>query len=288
MVAKFSVSKVVLRAPKVMEIEVDQIQIDGKYQRLIKHEHVEKMYEEYRGLSVEQAMEKLPENTGFLCVGVRGDRSKWAVDGQQRIALAKMLKAKYGIKELFMHCEVFNSQGRKHESEVYTKRNHRKDMTPCEKFKGKFMAGDKNAVAINKILFSFGIGISGIDYPNKVRKVSCIGACEKAYNAGGSDHLHEVLDILGNAWASQKQTAKPAFKGIMIVGLSIFLQENNDCDREKLVKWLAKTTPENIIGAAAAKNPEGLSSGYGRNEKVAEQIAEIYKRRLAMSNRTAK
>lgn len=288
------ITKVTLPRPNIRAIEVDSINVDPEYQRKVNKDHVQKMYDEYRGLDLNQVIQKLSDSMGTLCVGVRDDKSMWAVDGQQRMEVARMLKNKLGLQELDVYCECFLSEGPEHESKVYNKRNHRKDMTPCEKFKGRLAAADREAAVVNRTLEQYGIGVSGVDYPNPVKRISCIGACEKVHRIGRG-RLAEAIEVLGTAWAwsnflgggvaptfKKTKDAKDAFKGSMIVGVGIFLDKNPGVDKDSLRRCLSKTSPSNIYKAAARDNEAaGLSSGYGRDEMIAKKIGEVYARKLA-------
>ncbi|NDD52334.1 hypothetical protein EBZ39_00380 [bacterium] len=271
-------------APRTEAIRLRDLQVDEKYQRRVSPTHVDGMVAMLRGCSLNEILKKLSEYLGYLCVGRRADDTNKVVDGQQRCALIQRIAEELGFDDVEVSCEVFNSRGVKHEADVYNKRNHRKALSPADKFKGRVAEGDPVAVELRQILEDNNLGVSGLQYSKPVHKIKCVSTFEKALRLGGKKLVTQIISVINDVWGRTHDGAirawpemKEAFKTQAVGGLAIFLNDNPTCSVNKLKKELSKFSVSAFLKRLDDEIPPGqATSGYVREQWAAAAIAKIY------------
>lgn len=269
--------KVVIPSPEIGMVEVDDVWMNGEFQRFILQNGIDDLIKEYEGLSLNDAAEAFRMGCGFILTARRNDRKVSAIDGQRRVALAKYLKDLYGVEEWFIPAEVVDSKGDKHESDMFNKRNHRKKLNHCEEFKAQLAAGDAEAVGIDLCLKGFNLTVKGVERPGATR-ISCVTQLREAWRIDCTGrHLDKVLKVSTEAWATNPDStfSKFAYKGRSVGPISIFIKKNTGVKLDVLASKLSRYRLPELVNKVS---PSLIYTGYTRNEAIADHaIAPIYK-----------
>lgn len=269
--------KVVIPPPEVGMVEVDDVWMNGKFQRFLLQNGIDDLIKEYEGLSLDEAAEAFRMGCGFILAARRKDLKVSAIDGQRRVALAKYLKDLHGVDEWFVPAEIVDSKGDTHESDMFNKRNHRKKLNHCEEFKGHLAAGDAEAVGIDLCLKGFGLTVKGVERAG-AKRISCVTQLREAWRVDGTGrHLDKVLKVCTDAWSTNPDAAfsKHAYKGRSVGPISIFIKKTAGANLVHLAGKLSRYRLPELVNKVS---PSLIYTGYTRNEAIADHaIAPIYK-----------
>jgi len=105
-------------------VGIEWINVDGAYQRDLRHDLVNKIAREYDIVKA-----------GAILLSVREDGTLWCVDGQHRLAGAQQS----GETEIFAH--VVHNLTQAEEAELRLARNERRSDTIAEKFRTRLVMG---------------------------------------------------------------------------------------------------------------------------------------------------
>jgi len=250
-----------LSMPEMRMIPIEDLQVDEKYQRKLSTNHVLKMLSDFETSGV-----------GFLYVGRRKDGTFWVVDGQQRLKLVKYLNAIFPDRFKTIPCEVFQSEGKKHEARLYRVRNHKKKMTHLDIFKARYIYREADAIAILKIVNKKGLKIKGIpmivksEVENQIQ-VGCVGALEAGYTMGkkigqANSILEKTVEAIRDCWGLEIQS----YKNFIVEGFALLFSNYPDADKNLIKASMNGKTTNGI------KNASDLISGYDRAKNVANYV----------------
>lgn len=223
-------------------VPVNEIKADDKYQRLLSPSRVNEIAENLN-----------PFAFGMVYLSQRGDGSLYALDGQHRVAA---IETKYGpgaTKQV--PAMVLRSLSPQDEARFYYIMNrHRLQPTAHDAFKARLAFDDEAATNVKRALDDRGIVVSTGMTRSVLRfnEVQAIAEIENLYRTG---YLHEVLDVIGEAWRGRDG----AHRAVYLKGIRTFLETFWD-------EFYADTTPqrvrrnrrERLIDALAALGPAGL------------------------------
>ena len=282
MTAEVKVKVLRIPAPHTDHIRLRDLTIEEKYQRRVSPAHVAGMVAMLRGCTDAQIAKKFSEYAGFICVARRKNGVNKVLDGQQRCAVIMRVADELGFSEIELPCEIIESRGVKHEADVYNRRNHRKGLTPADKFKSRCAEGEPAAVELQTILDAKNLGVAGLHYSKPVHKIKCVKTFEHMLELGGKKLVTTVIDIIFDIWGrTASGTIRPwpelknAFKTEAVGGIGVFLNENPDCNINKLKKKLAAFDIDAFV--KRLEPPAGSKqSGYERELWAAHGVASIY------------
>jgi hypothetical protein len=276
--SNFSATKEMVNIPPsaIGKVEVDDVWINNEFQRELLANGIDDLIEIYQGTTLRQACEMFGRGCGFTLSTLRPDGRISKIDGQRRLALAKWIKDTYGVKTFFIHTELVETDGDDDEARLFNARNHRKELTDCQKFKGDLKGGDPTAVAIDGILVSHNMSIKGVRRKGKLVPVNCVSAVKGAFRFDGTGRiLDSVLNVIGSAWISSPlpKVRRQGVRAGAFKSLSIFLAQNRSVNlsvlSSKLSMYSVRAIESSIPTASA-------NSGRTRYDAMAKEIDRIY------------
>lgn len=198
-------------------VPIDSLKFDHVYQRDLSASHVQAMAENWD-----------PRVAGAIVVNRRPNGELQVIDGQHRTAAAKT------AGETNILALVFDDLNQRTEAGMRVKGNVRKTDNPQEKFRARVAAGEKKAIAINKLARDFGTQINAT--PDAKTGINAIGAIEKLYEKDGGVTVARVFDIIQRAWGDVGGDHASA---TVVRGLAWLLEHNNEkLDTNRLVDRL--------------------------------------------------
>lgn len=231
-------------APPTMEwISVDELKIDEAYQRAIDAPQSQR-------LILDIACNWDWSLCGPLNVSRRPDGSLYVLDGQHRLAGAKM---RSDIPHLPAIISRFAAV--KDEAVFFVKANTaRKNPTPLDKFNARCLAGDETALAIRGLVQSANLSIARSTYTLKPGEVGCVAVLQRLFKQYGAKLLSAALVNMAEAFPSEPlRVADELLPGLCL----ILYQAADDFDPDLLVETLASREQIAWFGRGAGeRDPE--------------------------------
>lgn len=170
----------------------------------------------------------------------------YCADGQQRIA--GMLASEKPPK--VVPIVWFDIQDVTDEAEVFVRINEwRKSLQPIEKHRGKIVARDPAALAMERATAQAGFTIdnnSGQGAAN-ARTIQAVAALGVVYNRIGEEGVLQTLTCIREAWPNDPT----GIKSHVMRGVAELIEEQGaNYNRATLIKALKKTTPGDLIRKA--------------------------------------
>jgi len=170
----------------------------------------------------------------------------YCADGQQRIA--GVLATEKPPK--LIPVAWFDIQDVTEEAEVFVRINEwRKSLQPIEKHKGKIIARDPAALAMERAVAQAGFTIdhSTGQGAADARTVQAVAALGVVYNRIGEEGVLQTLTCIREAWANDII----ATRGHILRGVAELIEEQGaNYNRSSLVRSLKKTTPSDLLRKA--------------------------------------
>jgi hypothetical protein len=176
----------------------------------------------------------------------RANGMLYCADGQQRIAgVLKSAKPPKLIPVVW-----FDIQDVTEEAEVFVMINEwRKSLQPIEKHRGKIVAGDPAALAMERAVAMAGFTIdnsSGQGGAN-ARTIQAVAGLGEVYNRIGEEGVLQTLTVIKDAWPDDQT----AVKTHILRGVADLIEEQGEAyNRAKLTTALRKTTPSAVLRKA--------------------------------------
>lgn len=151
----------------------------------------------------------------------------------------------------------------------------RRNIASYYRFRASLVAGEEEAVNIDRITRSCGYAIgpnSSQSEGNTKRAISAIAGLEKLYRRG-PELLERALTIFREAWQDRYVP-----NGELLAGMGWFLDLNEDVDDEKLARHLSVTTPDELRRRASAMR-EGVGHSGALSKYMGQVIEGVYKSR---------
>lgn len=170
----------------------------------------------------------------------------YCADGQQRIA--GMLASEKPPK--LVPVVWFDIQDVTDEAEVFVRINEwRKSLQPIEKHRGKIIARDPAALAMERAVAQAGFTIdhtSGQGSAN-ARTIQAVAALGVVYNRIGEEGVLQTLTCIREAWPNDQT----AVKSHIMRGVAELIEEQGaNYNRNNLIKAMKKTTPSDLLRKA--------------------------------------
>jgi hypothetical protein len=211
------------------------IVIDHRYQRQPKH----------------TLIQHIAQNPSWEAFGVpvcfkRDNGMIYCADGQQRIS--GILQTEKPPK--LIPIVWFPVADLADEAQVFVTINeYRKSLQPIEKHKGKIVAGDEAALAMERAVAKAGFTIDNNVGTGSAaaRTIQAVAAIGRVYNRIGEDGVLQTLSCIRDAWPNDLTGTKAA----IIRGVADVIEEQGeDYNRSKLVTALKKSQPHLLIRKA--------------------------------------
>lgn len=241
-------------------VPVSRLTVDLSYQRPPQEKFVEKIISEFDETLV-----------GALDVAerTRSHVISYAIlDGAQRFQAIQKFKGT-------AWCAIYKGMSIADEAMFfYLKNRNRRSVHPYYQFRALIVTGDKQAVAINRIVTSesYKLGIGGI--PDDT--ITAVRAVEETFNMS-SVARKESLSAALRTMRACFHGRKGGKEGELIKGLGRFFQpfDNNEVDLEWLFGRLAEWNPQLLLGRAIDK---ASVTRHPRAYWIARDIVDIYNR----------
>ena len=219
-------------------VPVSMIKTDHKSYQREEKKHVVQMAKEWDDSQCTLLLVNYRSNEGWF----------YAIDGQHRTVAATILGIEY------LACEIFIDLSIEEEAKRFLYYNTgTKSLSPFDTFKANVCWGEENDMAIKKVCDSYGIAI--IDRKGAKKKLHSVSAIRSIYRNGGKSALEWIFNILEDVhWEEFKET----YSADILMGLaSVYMKyiDNLSSARKKLVSFMAKSTPSEIIGLANSQHP---------------------------------
>ena len=174
---------------------------------------------------------------------IERETALWIIDGQHRWrVLMDEGFGEWGV-EVKVHLDVDSDE---RASELFLKLNHRKPVSPLDKFKNELTAGLPVANNIVEILKTRGVKVGTGTYEGTV---TCVASLKAVYLLDEGRSLGLAMDTIIPAWGK----GAAALEGKLIEGFGkIYSIYNGTIDRPSFVKKLAKYPggPSGLLGDA--------------------------------------
>jgi hypothetical protein len=222
---------------EITMVNVAELKVDESYQRPLDPTRVKKMSADYR-----------PELEGTIVVSVRGDGSKYVVDGWHRVTCARTVDQQYSIGATVHHGLTVQQ-----EADLFRMHNeNRKPVTALDDYRACLVVGVPDAVAVREVLTSLGMDVGTSASATKVQAVLQLRSIVRMGNSieHGKALLEEVLTIINEAWPVAPGPDK--WNNQILKGLAVFLVKYEDATHERTVKRLSKVTPSWLLANGKA------------------------------------
>jgi hypothetical protein len=223
------------------ELHAKEFSLDLKVQRQLNEDRAEKMAEDFQ-----------PHALGIITASKRADGHIYCLDGGHRISAAR----KAGYNGL-LATRLFTDLTLEEEAGLFLALNSSRAVQAIDRFKVRITQGEKSAVAINKVLKTYGLHV---DWANNdtLNTISAIGTLEKVYKGAGVreegeyiDLLDQVIRTLHRAYGDRND--RSTYSRVMLEGLGILIATfGKRIDFERLVYVLQGMTPRQIAANTRA------------------------------------
>lgn len=207
-------------------LPVESIQI-GRYQRPLNKLWARRIADHFD-----------PYAFGLLTVGRRFDGSQWAIDGQTRLAAAKL------IGEAVVPCVVIAGTTESEEARKFLQQGTGKKPSPVDSYHGAVVAGRPVALEIKASLDAAGFKVpksTGGSYG-----INCIQRiC--GLHAHGDGLLDEVLGLLRDSYGGEARD----MTGSLVAGLSEFVVTYRGLYRREIAVKRFSSVPQEQVHAKA-------------------------------------
>jgi len=249
----------------IEELHAGDFFVDHNVQRMLNEPRVAEMAADFR-----------PDSMGLITASLRENGRIAILDGQHRIAAARMARYDGPIVS-----RVFENLTVKEEAGLFLTLNKSRPVSTIERFKVRVTLGDPIATNINKILKAYGLNVNFAN-TKSTNTVGAVVTLEKVYHgAGVRDHGHhaDLVDrVIGSLIAAYSGDTRPVvFSRPMVEGMGIFhATYGKRIDRARLTDMMSSVPPRQVASRARTRR-DALGGSIGEN--AAEIILDIYNHR---------
>jgi len=256
-------------------VRIGDIQTKPEYQRATSHAWIRKTAKEFDW-----------HKFGIVEISVRDEGSFWAMDGQHRVEVLKLL----GLDDESIPVALYRNLAIKDEASIFWARNGGRSVHPFDRFKAELLAEFPEATAISRVVKAAGLRLTR----ERVRNgVACATALRRVYSGDVlklkrpmPTALKETLLVLKDAWMGWEPPTgkKPiTFHPSAVEGVgALVARHEGKVDLNRLIERLA-AYPNGPIGFIGnARRLQEVRGGLLRNA-VADQLTETYNDRLRVN-----
>ncbi|WP_315920394.1 DUF6551 family protein [Mesorhizobium sp. SP-1A] len=241
--------------PALEWIGVDQIDVDGNYQREIKAHLVDKILRRFSWAKFGAVVLSRQSNGRFS-----------VVEGQHRWKAACLHPDIEQVPAV-----VVNHKDLAGEAESFLAINRdRMAVTSVEQYWAGLTAGDDNAEAISKVLQSAGCDVvpaQGHYRPNLTNSIGAIDRCLKRYGAGAT---RRALLVIRAAWPDDAKS----LRGTLITALARIIRANEKAVTD--ADLVSAIRPQSLAKLTAHAEAFRKLSGGSAETALTKAIAELY------------
>lgn len=178
-----------------IDLKVSDLEVDPAVQRAYLKQY-----------KVQEIMTKFdPKGVGRILVSQRKDRSLRVLDGWHRVEAVRRLTDNDGT----IPAEVYKGLSLSQEAELFLLRNAGDRPTTIDRYRVSIIAGEPEAVEIDKLLHAFGWKVALTTTHTDHGSLSCVVALRNLYRRsveGGHDPnlVHMSLLIISKAWGNDR------------------------------------------------------------------------------------
>lgn len=135
-----------------------------------------------------------------LTVSDRGADGLFVIDGQHRLAAARI---RTDVPEL--PCVISRFASIQDEARCFVDANTLvRKATPLDKFHARVVAGDEEAVEINRVVEAAGLKIGRTPYKIRDAEICCVAVLARLFKQYGAKILSAALVNMGEAWPGER------------------------------------------------------------------------------------
>ena len=185
-------------------LEIDDLQVDYRYQRELNQNLVEKILADWSFLASDVITVSARENDDE---DDEREYDYYIINGQHRSGAAKLA----GETEILAF--VYYGLTVDEEADLRLKANNRRSDTPQERFHAQLTAGREDSLAIAALCQEFGTKVNRI--ANKYNGINCVSALEALYGLDGGLLLRQTLKFLQDAHGEIREAvgSEPVIRG---------------------------------------------------------------------------
>lgn len=259
-------------------LPLNELEIDRSYQRELDIVRVEEMARTFSPFLL------LP-----FAVNIRGDGSKFTVDGQHRTAML----AKIGKSDSIVACAVYRGLTVEEEAWLFDELNKRqKKLTPLQQFRGALAAGNPDALEIKSIVEDAGFAIRPEQRDLSRSNIPGVAALKGAQKQYGRDRLAQTLQLIAATWGTDHG---PSAEIIHYVGDFVYRYEGQ-FNVKRFVRVFSKVDPATIVAQVKVNKASGgmdfltawnfkLTEIYNRGAKEEHKLPNIVELRANHTGR---
>lgn len=220
-------------------VPVEDLHIDESYQRPVQS-HVRTIAEEWDDMKCDP-----------LKINYREDGNLYVWDGQHRLVALKLMGIDYVL------CVITVGLTQKQEAALFgCQGNGIKKPNPYDIYKANVCSGEEIDSAIKNMCDKYGLAV---DKNNKrAGNLSCLTLAKKIFEKGTEDreYFEWVLELLHKArWNELSQShCHRIINSLYEIRKSLY--EDNEFVQRKLVSYLQKSTPDELLINATVKYPQ--------------------------------
>jgi hypothetical protein len=245
------------KLPKSGSVRPSELNIDHTYQRPLEPTRLEKA-----------PLDPFdPQKVGSISVSRRADGTLWAIDGQHRMAKARLS----GHSDTEFPAQIHEGLTPEDEASMFIALNDFKNIHTLYRFKARRAAGEKKAQQITEIAEGFGWKIQ---VSNAAGSICAVGAMEWVTDGAGLrtdgdqyEALARTLEILTGAYGHNANgVSRDLIKGVGLV----VLRHGPAVDTAKLVREMG-----GIAGGPNALQGRAKALQSVRGGPIPHSLAEI-------------
>lgn len=225
-------------------VPVEDLHIDESYQRPVQN-HVRTIAEEWDDMKCDP-----------LKINYREDGNLYVWDGQHRLVALKIMGIDYVL------CVITVGLTQKQEAELFgCQRNGIKKPNPYDIYKANVCAGEEIDSAIKNMCDKYGLLVSRNN--KKAGNLSCLTLAREIFKKGYEDreYFEWVLELLHRAkWNEFSQSHSHRVIN-SLYEIRKASEEDHEFVQRKLVSYLEKTNPDDLLLNATIKYPQFKDEG---------------------------
>lgn len=254
--------------PVISWLDTDKLQIDTAYQRAIDSPASQRLI---KGIACQWDWGLC----SVLLISDRGDDGLFVVDGQHRVAAARL---RDDIPHLPCLTTIMSS--REAEAKLFVAVNtKRKTVSPLDRFHARCMAGDEEALDILDAVTSAGLEVGKSPWSIKDGEVCSVAVMTRLYRQYGKGLLSAALVNMAEAWPGEPMRIAQE----MLPGLCLLLYADDPRVDPEFIPEVLKTRDQ-VAWFAGAKSGENYDPEHKWPDEVFRDL--ILDRYLDVSSRT--
>lgn len=218
-------------------VALDELHIDESYQRSLQN-HVKVIARDWN-----------PTKCDPLKINFREDGFFYVWDGQHRLEAAKLRRIKYLL------CDITVGLTQSQEAELFGCQGVGiKKPDPYDIFKANVCSGEEIDTAIKNMCDNYNLLVSRNN--RKAGNLSCLTLARDIFKRGDKEYFEWVLELLHKArWNEFPQSHCHRIVN-SLYEIRKSSEEQNEFVQRKLIAYLKKTNPDNLLINATIKYPQ--------------------------------